>query len=47
MRYVTMQSIVEFTKIKIDNDYLVYFIEVDVIVIVMHLFEDLLLEFFK
>ena len=47
MRYVAMQSIVKFTKIKVDDDCLVCFIEIDVIVVVMRLLEYLLLEFFE
>ena len=47
MRYVTIQSIVELTKVEVDDDCLVCFIEVDVIVVVMRLLEDLLFEFFE
>ena len=47
MRYVMMQSTIEFTKVKVDDDCLVCFIEVDVIVVVMRLLEDLLFEFFE
>ena len=47
MRYVTMQSTAELTKVEVDDDCLVCFIEVDVTVVVMRLLEDLLLEFFE
>ena len=47
MRYVAMQSTIEFTKIKIDDDCLVYSIEVDVIVVVICLLENFLFEFFE
>ena len=47
VRYVTIQSIVELTKIEVDDDCLVCSIEVDVIVVVMRLLENFLLEFFE
>ena len=42
-----MQSIIEFTKLEVDYDYLVCFIKLDIIVIIIRLLENLLLKFLE